>query len=215
MLSGIGLFGGSFNPVHVGHLVAARTVAEYLDLGRVILIPAGCPPHRWPRELADAADRLEMVRLAVENEPLLEAGGIELEQLGMTHAIRSVESYRRQFGPDVRLHWIIGADLLPHLAQWHRISELADLCHIVTVIRVGFDPPLEPLQPVLRSDQIERIRSGFIPTPRMEVSSTEIRWRVREGRSIRYLVPDAVAEYITRRSLYQGGAHPEEPLPAI
>ncbi len=204
MLSGIGLFGGSFNPIHVGHVVAARTVAEYLDLGRVILIPAGCPPHRWPGELADAEDRLEMVRLAVEPEPLLEAGGIELQQTGMTHAIRSVESYRARLGPDVRLHWIIGADLLPHLAGWHRIAELADLCQIVTAIRAGFDPPaLEPLSHVLRPDQIARLRSGFIPTPRMDVSSTEIRWRVREGRSIRCLVPDAVAAYIACRRLYQ------------
>lgn len=204
MPGGTAFFGGTFNPIHVGHLITARAVAEYLDLARVILIPAGRPPHRWPGELADPRDRLEMVRLAVQDEPRLQASDIEIQQEGITHAIRSVEAYQGRLPPASRLHWIIGADLLMHLGTWHRAREFVDLCQIVTALREGHAvPDFGPLIAAFGPEQIDRIRAGVVPTPRVDISSTEIRWRVRERRSIRYLVPEAVRAYILERGLYR------------
>jgi nicotinate-nucleotide adenylyltransferase len=200
----VALFGGSFNPIHIGHLISARAIAEHMDLARIIIIPAAYPPHKWSHELADARHRLEMARLAVAGESHLEVSDIELLQAGMNYAIRSVEEFRRILGPDVRLHWIIGGDTLLPLRTWHRVREMVDMCRIITAIRPGFDAPdLSPLLEVLTPQQVARIREGIIPTPRIDISATEIRWRVREGRSIRYLVPEPVREYILDHGLYR------------
>jgi nicotinate-nucleotide adenylyltransferase len=201
---GVALYGGSFNPIHVGHLIVARAVAEHLDLSRVILIPAAYPPHKWSHELADAHHRLEMAHLAVAGEPHLEVSDIEFQQGGMNYAIRSVEAYREILGPDARLHWIIGGDTMLDLPIWHRVREMVDMCRIVTAIRPGSEvPDLSPLLGVLSAEQVARIREGLVPTPRIDISATEIRWRIRAGRSIRYLVPDAVRHYIDEHGLYR------------
>lgn len=202
--AGIALFGGTFNPIHFGHLIAARAIAEHFDLARVILIPAAYPPHKWPHELADARHRLEMCRLAVAGEPRLEVSDIELQQGGMNYSIRSVEEFRRALGPDVRLHWIIGADTLAQLRNWHRVRQMVELCRIITAVRPGFErPDLSGLLETLSPEQVTRIRDGIVPTPHIDISATEIRWRVREGRSIRYLVPESVREYILDHGLYR------------
>ncbi|GMV97715.1 MAG: nicotinate (nicotinamide) nucleotide adenylyltransferase [Phycisphaerae bacterium] len=203
--NGVALFGGSFNPIHFGHLIAARAIAEHLSLARAILLPAAYPPHKWSSELAPAEHRLAMTRLAVEGEPLLEASDVELRQGGINYSIRTVEAFRQELGGDVRLYWIIGGDTLPDLHMWHRIREMVDLCRIVTAVRPGFETPdLAPLLSVLSPQQVARIREGIISTPRVDISSTEIRWRIREGRSIRYLVPESVRAYIADHGLYRG-----------
>jgi len=202
--AGVALFGGTFNPIHFGHLIAARAIAEHLDLARVIIIPAACPPHKWPHELADARHRLDMARLAVAGEPHLEVSDTELQQGGMNYSIRSVEEFRRIMDHDVRLHWIVGGDTLLHLRNWHRIREMVEMCRIITAVRPGFETPdLSRLLEVLSPEQVARIREDMIPTPRIDISATEIRWRVREGRSIRYLVPEPVREYILVNALYR------------
>jgi nicotinate-nucleotide adenylyltransferase len=206
----VALYGGSFNPIHIGHLITARAVAEQFDLRRVLFISAGMPPHRWAHELASAADRHEMVRLAVAGEPCLEASDVELRQEGMTYSMRSVEACRSEFGPNTRLYWIIGADVLPGIGSWHRIGEMMDSCQIVTTVRAGGEiPDLSLVASVLTPTQLERLRAGIVSTPRVDVSATEIRWRIREGRSIRYLVPEPVREFIEQRGLYRDPRRPE------
>ena len=202
--SGVALFGGSFNPIHTGHLIIARSVAEMRDLSRVILIPSANPPHKTDQDLADAADRLEMVRLAVEDEAGLEASDIEIKRDGPSYTVLTVEAYRQSLGPNVVIHWIIGADTLSELHTWYRLSELAEMCRIVTAARPGFESPdVSQLSASLSPQQIKRLRNGILPTPRIDISATDIRARAREGRSIRYLVPDAVQEYITTGGLYR------------
>jgi nicotinate-nucleotide adenylyltransferase len=207
--AGVALFGGTFNPIHLGHLIAARSIAEHLDLSRVIIIPAAYPPHKWSHELAEAGHRLQMARLAVADERHLEVSDTEFHQGGMNYSIRSVEELGRTLGPDVRLHWIIGGDTLLHLRNWHRIREMVQMCRIITAVRPGFDAPdLSPLLETLPPAEVARIREGIIPTPRIDISATEIRWRVRQGRSIRYLVPETVREYILHHDLYRKTAGP-------
>ncbi|HOB74113.1 MAG TPA: nicotinate (nicotinamide) nucleotide adenylyltransferase [Phycisphaerae bacterium] len=201
---GIALFGGSFNPIHHGHLIIARAVAERLGVSRMVLVPSALPPHKRASELASAMDRLEMARLAVADEVGLDVSDVEVYREGPSYTFLTVEHYRRLLGPDVPLYWVIGGDTLPELHTWYRISELVEQCRIVTAVRPGYEElDLSPLGRVLSAGQIDRLREGILPTPLIDISATQIRRRIGEGRSIRYLVPEAVREYIESRGLYR------------
>ncbi len=201
---GIVLFGGSFNPIHNGHLIVARAAAERLRVSRVVFVPSPSPPHKTGTGLADAADRLAMVRLAIAGEPLFDCSDIETRRAGPSYTILTVEDYRRTQA-DRELFWLIGADSLADLHSWHRVAELVDACRIVTAARPGFETPdLSSLERVLRPEHVRRIEADILPTPRIDISATEIRRRVAEGRSIRYLLPEPVADYLVRRGLYRG-----------
>ncbi len=208
---GIALFGGSFNPIHNGHLIAARAVAERLRLSRVVFIPSSpSPPHKANAALADAADRLEMARLAIAGESGFEVSDLEVRQGGVSYTILTIEAFRQvaagQSVAGQTLYWIIGGDTLPELHTWYRVRELVERCRIVTAVRPGFEvPDLAALQLVLSPEQVQRLMADILPTPRIDISATDIRRRVAEGRSIRYLVPESVRQYIEQRGLYQDG----------
>jgi len=200
----IGLFGGSFNPVHAGHLIASRAVAEHLRLDKLYLVPAAVPPHKVPKNLADATHRLEMLRLATRGESLFEVSDLEINRPGPSYTIVTVEEFRRRLGGSAELFWIIGADSLAELANWYQAERLVDTCRIVTAARPGWDrPDLSALAGRLRPEQIERLKADVLATPRIDISASEIRRRVAAGLSVRYLVPDAVAEYIAAHGLYR------------
>ncbi|MHC4442420.1 MAG: nicotinate-nucleotide adenylyltransferase [Planctomycetota bacterium] len=204
MRESVGLFGGSFNPIHIGHLIIARAVAERLSLSRTVLIPSANPPHKQNHDLVDSADRLEMVRLAIADEPGFELSDIELRRSGPSYTILTVQEYRQMLGRNVDLCWVIGGDTLTELHVWHRVGELADLCRIVTAVRPGFEKPdLSELEKVLSSKIVRQICDNILPTPTIDISATDIRRRVGTGESVRYLVPDAVLEYIEQRGLYR------------
>ena len=197
------LFGGSFNPIHNGHLIVVRNVAEQLGAGRVVLIPSANPPHKPADDLASAEDRLEMARVAVAGEPGWEVSDCELCREGPSFTIDTVAHFRRSLGPDVELCWLIGADSLPELVSWYRVDELVEMCRIVTAARPGWEKPdLAGLRARLTKEQVRRLAADMLETPRIDIAATEIRRRVREGRSIRYLVPDAVRGFIHAASLY-------------
>ncbi len=204
MSQGIALFGGTFDPIHHGHLIVARAVMEHLDLARVVFIPAPNPPHKIGQSLSAAEHRLQMARLAIAGEPRFEVSDIEIHRAGLSYTILTVEAYRRMVGPDVPLAWIIGGDSLPELHTWYRVRELVDACRIVTAVRPGYETPdLSILQRSLTDEQVARLGGDIITTPRIDISSTEIRRRVRAGLSVRYLVPEAVAEYVDANRLYR------------
>lgn len=204
MAERIGLYGGSFNPIHCGHLIVARALAERLDLGRVILLPTSQPPHKNPEDLLSGAHRAQMIRLAIEGEELFEPNEFDLKGKEPSYTIKTVSHFREHFGPETVLCWMIGADSLAELATWHRVLELVDCCRVVTAVRPGFDHiDWTELRSLLGDERIERLRADLIQTPPVDISSTEIRKRVRLGRSIRYLVPPSVAEYIDRHNLYR------------
>ncbi len=200
----IGLFGGSFNPIHVGHLVASRAVAEQLRLEKLYLVPAAVPPHRMPKNLAAPQHRLAMLELAVAGEPLFEVSDYEIRQAGPSYTVLTVEEFRRRLGSPAELFWIIGADSLAELPNWYESDRLVDLCQVVTAARPGWDAPdLSALSRRFSRQQIERLEAGILQTPRIDISASEIRRRVAAGLSIRYLVPDAVADYIAAHGLYR------------
>jgi nicotinate-nucleotide adenylyltransferase len=204
MADAVLLFGGSFDPIHVGHLIVARHVREALGVDRVVLVPAAVPPHKQRRPLAAPAHRLEMTRLAVAGEGDFAVDGRELAREGPSYTIDTVAEYRRELREGVEICWLIGSDTVRELGTWHRIGELAEMCRFVTAARPGFGSgDLDALAAALPAAQIERLGKSVVPAPLVEVSSTQVRRRVADGRSIRYLVPDPVAAYIRTHGLYR------------
>ena len=204
----IGLFGGSFNPIHFGHLIPALSAAEQLSLDRLIFVPSAAPPHKvGAGQLAPAEHRLEMARRAVESVPPLDVSDLELKRTGPSYTIDTIAEFRRQFGLDVMLYWLIGADSLADLALWHRAGELVDACRIVTMARPGW--PIQAALDRLREDsklsdeQVDRLAAGLLTTPAIEISATQIRHRIAAGKTVRFLLPGVVLHYIDQHELYR------------
>ena len=205
MQNKIGILGGTFNPVHIGHLLMAQTVREACGLDRVLLMPCHTPPHKACDELAPAADRLAMVRLAVADDPVLEACTLEIERGGVSYAVDTMTAFRARH-PACEPHFIIGMDSLRELHLWRRVEELLRLCTFIVVERPGIDRPVSPGELRLPAPWPERLLAGMIRGRLCEVSSREIRRRVAENRPIRYLVTPAVEQHILRQGLYSGPA---------
>lgn len=184
----IGLFGGSFDPVHIGHLLLARDAAEELGLERVILLPAFLSPHKLDSRPAAPAHRLAMLRAAVESDALFEVDDRELRKGGVSFTINTVREFREEF-PDAELFYFIGEDNVEALPTWVEIEELKQLVRFVVMSRG---------QQANGAESFPRISRG------VDISSTEIRNRVAAGRSIRYLVPEKVESLIKSLSLYAG-----------
>lgn len=200
----IGLLGGSFNPIHLGHLVMAEEARARLGLERVLFVPARVSPHKLDKPQAPAEDRLRMVQLAIADNPAFEASDIELRREGPSYSIDTVQQLLEHSGGSWDIHFLIGADTLAELAAWHRVRELADLCKFVVLSRPGEAPDaLERLRTTLRDDQVAAIAARRLEMPLIGISSSDIRRRVREGRSIKYLVPEAVRRYIAAKGLYR------------
>ncbi len=197
------LFGGSFDPVHHGHLIVCRAAAEQLGVERAVLIPSAQPPHKRGQTLAPATDRMEMCRLAVRDDPLMDASDWELQQTGPNFTLYTVQHYRATC-PGERLYWLLGMDSLRDLPSWHRVAELADACTLVTARRPGVAMPDDGALRVLLGDaRVAVLRQHILESPWLEISATHVRERVRAGRSIRYLCPDSVCDHILARGLYR------------
>jgi nicotinate-nucleotide adenylyltransferase len=200
----LGILGGSFNPIHVGHLVLAETAREALGLDRVILIPAKLPPHKRAEALAGGADRLAMVRLAIAGNPAFAVSDIELRRPGVSYTVDTVRALRKRLGPGTVIYFLIGMDTVAELATWREIARLARLCKFVPLNRPGHSVPnVATLERTLGRLPARAMLKRALDMPLIGISSSEIRRRVAEGRTIRYLVPDAVAAYIRRKRLYR------------
>jgi len=205
MTEEIACFGGTFDPVHHGHLIVARALAEARGLRNVTLIPTGSPPHKPPAAAA-VEHRLAMLRLATEGEDLFDVSAVETERSGPSYTIDTVAALRESLPEETKLSWIIGADMLPDLPSWVRVGELLDRVELVVAVRPPWqeriDEILDTLAETLGAEQVDRIRRGVVATPLIDLSATEIRRRVLEGRSIRFMVPESVREYIDGYGLY-------------
>ncbi|MBN1765838.1 MAG: nicotinate-nucleotide adenylyltransferase [Sedimentisphaerales bacterium] len=200
---GILLFGGTFDPIHNGHLIIARGAAEELEVQKVILVPAAQPPHKQGQCIAPIKDRLNMAVLATQDEKIFEVSNCEAKRNGPSYSIDTVRHFKTIY-PDVPLYWLIGADSITELASWYKIGELVEECTIVTAGRKGYSSEgLSLLANILNQDQITRLKEHVLDTPSVEISATLIRQRVLMDLSIKYLVPDEVADYISIHILYE------------
>ena len=203
MTQKLGILGGTFNPVHHGHLIMAQDAREHFGLDRVLFIPCAQPPHKSAVKLAAAEHRLAMLRAAIGDDSHFEINTLELEREGPSFTIETIKALRHA-QPTASLYYIIGTDSLFELHQWYQINELLEYCEFVTMLRPGF--PVEHLaeeQLNLPPPWSRRLLANLFPGHATDISSTDIRRRVATGRSIRYLVPDAVARYIAAQGLYR------------
>jgi nicotinate-nucleotide adenylyltransferase len=183
------VLGGSFDPVHHGHLIAARTLREKLELDRIVLIPAGQQPFKRDGHGAEAVDRATMVELAIGGEVGLAMDRMEIERAGPSYTVDTLAALREKCsGADLTL--LIGADAAADFPAWRSVDRIRELARVVVFTRAGSEVP--------------GVELPVIEIPALEISSTDIRARVRAGKSIRYLVPEPVAEFIETRRLYRG-----------
>ena len=199
----LGIFGGTFNPVHLGHLIMAQDALEHFELSKVLFVPCANPPHKATTDLAPARHRLAMLESALEGELRFEISEIELRRGGTTYTIDTIRTLAAAY-PGVELCFIIGADSLAELHLWKDIGSLLNLCRIVTIARPGVDlAGMKGTDLKLPASWAERLLADVRAGHLVNVSSTDIRYRVAEGLSIRYLVPPGVDMYITEHSLYR------------
>jgi len=201
----IGILGGTFDPIHMGHLITAEMVRVAAALDHILFIPAARPPHKAADQAAPPEERLAMTACAVRENPFFSVSDIELHRAGPSYTVDTVVSLQEQYG-GADIFFITGADAMNALYRWHEPRRLLRSCRLIVATRQGV-----PLDETLIAEKFtaeERSRIEVLPTPHLEISSTVIRARIRAGLSIRYLVPRAVEIYIEERRLYH--AHGKE-----
>lgn len=199
MAKALGVLGGSFNPVHFGHLLIAQEAHYRFDLGRVIFVPAAQNPLKEPSaDDATAAQRLAMLQLATEPDVRFSVDAYDLRRPGPTYMVETMERLAR-INPGARLHMILGADCALELPRWKEAARLLDMCFLVICDRPGSSTFASGL-PAPLAGFVQHWE--FMPVPAVDISASGIRARARQGKPIRYLTPDAVAHYIVEHRLY-------------
>jgi len=191
----IGLFGGTFDPIHIGHLIIAEWIYEELQLEKIIFIPAGDPPHKQSKYISSVKHRLEMVRLAIEDNSKFDISEFEAEKIGKSYSVETLKEFSEVYKSQATLFWIIGSDSLIDLPNWFQPDKIYELSTVVVYPRMDFE--------VEKASRHLREKSLIVAAPQIEISSTEIRNRVSNGPTIRYLVPSKVEEYICTNGLYK------------
>ena len=196
--------GGTFDPIHHGHLVAASEVADRFALDEVIFVPTGRPWQKVEREVSRAEDRYLMTVIATASNPRFGVSRVDVDRRGQTYTIDTLTDLRAEL-PDASLFFITGADALAQILSWRKAAELFELAHFVGVTRPGYE---------LGDDHLPDGAVSLVEVPAMAISSTDCRRRVADGRPVWYLVPDGVVQYISKRRLYSAEPQMAEPDPA-
>ncbi len=206
-MNSVALFGGTFNPIHYGHLAIAEEVRTKFNLDKIIFLPAFLPPHKKGADLAEAKNRYLMTQLATVSNPCFEVSSFEIDKGGKSYSIDAVNHFRQFYGEKVQLYFIVGADTLLELSTWKNVSELVKKCRFIVVPRPGYDLTkilnyhfLGSETYSLASELLENVLIG--ETAMLDISATSIRKRVAEWKSIKYLVPEPVEQFIHHQQLY-------------
>jgi len=190
----LGVMGGTFDPIHHGHLVAASEVAHYFGLDEVIFVPTGRPWQKDDRKVSPAEDRYLMTVIATASNPRFSVSRVDIDRPGETYTIDTLRDLHAQRGPDAEFYFITGADALARMISWRDADDLFKLAHFVGCTRPGHR---------LSMSDLPNGRVRLVEIPALAISSTECRARVRSGQPIWYLVPDGIVQYISKRRLYQ------------
>jgi len=195
----IALMGGTFDPVHYGHLLVAEEARQQYQLDEVVFVPNNISPHKKDYQVSRAEGRYAMVVLATADNPQFCVSRQELERPGPSYSIDTIRAFRQELGPNVQLYFITGADAILEILTWRQPQDILSECQLIAAYRPGFD--LKKIGAVLGEDLASKVQ--MLAMPAMDISSTQIRQRVAQGQSIRYLTPPAVADYIYKHNLYQ------------
>ncbi|MDQ7798406.1 MAG: nicotinate-nucleotide adenylyltransferase [Candidatus Edwardsbacteria bacterium] len=190
----IGIFGGTFDPIHYGHLIAAQSALEALGLDRLIFVPAGKPPHKCNWKISPPAIRFKMVQLGITGNKHFTVSDIELASQCASYTVESLKKLKKMF-PGSELYLLIGLDQALALSTWRKPEEILKICQVVVMSRPGY-----------RTVEVEskwRKETGFLTVPLIEISASDIRGRIFRGASIEYLVPPRVRQYIQQQGLYK------------
>ena len=200
----VGVLGGTFDPVHYGHLVVAEEVYTTLQLAEMVFVPAGQPPHKTNAEITIAEHRLEMLELAIASNPHFTISRVDLDRPGPCYTVDTLQLLRKQWGDKTAIYFVIGRDSLEELLSWHDPSGILEqLTHLVAVTRPGYSESeayydwLEARLPGIKQ------RLLIVDAPQFDISATDLRKRVAEGRPIKYQTPESVESYIIQYGLYR------------
>jgi len=211
----VGLFGGTFNPVHLAHLRAAEEAREALALDKVIFIPSHIPPHKDAEGVSDSEHRLAMTRLAVADQDKFEVSDVEAKRPEKSFTLYTVRHFRKELGSDAEIYWLTGTDAFAEITTWHRWREVLPMCHFVVLTRPGhlLARPIDVLPAAFAEryrpagEGVWAMKEGarliFLPMTGLDISSSDIRRRLAAGKSVWYLVPDTVIGYIEQYGLYR------------
>jgi len=204
-LNRIAIMGGTFDPIHYGHLVTAEAVRTRYNFDRVIFIPSGIPPHKTGVKVTSSEHRYTMVQLATASNPYFQVSRMEIDRHGSTYTIDTVKELRSVLGSSLDIYFITGADAVLEILTWKNASELLSMCNFIAVTRPGYD------RSVLE-DKVRELKEAFnshimiTDVPAFNISSTEIREKAASKVSIKYLVPESVEQYIKKYNLYNSGS---------
>jgi nicotinate-nucleotide adenylyltransferase len=186
----IGILGGTFNPVHIGHLILAEEAREKLYLDKIIFVPAYLPPHKEDIDIAPAAKRLEMLKLAIKGNKYFSVSDIETKRNGRSYTIDTIRSFKEAY-PEDELYFIIGSDLLRYLDEWKDLSQIIQMVKFIAATRPGY--ALEKIPAYIST----------LPIRAVDISGFEIRQAIKQRKSFRYLVPEVVFNYINKKGIYR------------
>jgi nicotinate-nucleotide adenylyltransferase len=195
----MGIMGGTFDPIHFGHLLMAEEARQAFALEQVVFVPNGRPAHKKAALVSSPEDRYAMTVLATASNPAFACSRVELDRPGPSYTIDTLRHFRTEHPELDALYFITGADAILEILSWHEAAHLVDEFLFIAVTRPGFI--LERLREIVDSHVLQRV--SFLPMPGLEISSTDIRRRVRAGRSVKYLTPEPVEEYLLKKGLYR------------
>lgn len=196
-----GIMGGTFDPIHIGHLVTAEAARHEFDLQRVFFVPSGNPPHKQGQHVTSGEHRYLMTLLATTANPAFYLSRVEIDRVGYSYTYDTVQFFLHEYAP-CELYFITGADAIREITNWHRHEELLQICHFVAATRPGFRLDDHLNLEHFSNGEMQQIH--HLEVPSLAISSTDVRQRVRTGRPIKYLVPEGVEHYIHKYRLYAG-----------
>jgi nicotinate-nucleotide adenylyltransferase len=200
----IALFGGTFDPIHVGHTTVAAAAAGQIGAEKVIFVPAKISPLKGFFPFARDNDRLHMIELALAGRALFAVSPCELQRPAPSYTLDTVRQFQYQYGPGTSLHWLLGADGIGDLVHWHKIQDLIDECHLTTMRRPGYPvPDFDRFASLWGPERVAKLKGDMMETPLINVSSTEVRRRLVAGEDVTGMLHPEVIQYIRAHHLYR------------
>jgi len=204
----IALFGGTFDPIHLGHTTVATVAGDGVGADKVVFVPAKRSPLKAFFPEASDEDRLAMIKLATEGNARFDLSDYELKKVGPSYTLETIRYFRRELGSNVSIYWLIGADALEDLPHWYGVEELIDECNLAVMHRAGFAPPdFSRYVSLWGEERVKKMQRNVVETPLVDISSTDVRKRLAAGREISGTISPKVLQYIREHSLYGYGGN--------